>query len=208
MTGFSKFTTLFVATALVLVSACDGGEEEGAAQAAQQVQEAAQAAQAQASEAAQAAQAQAAQAAQAAQQATNTAAAAGTSNFGTITLEAGFTPDPHKVQGTSGGATDAATVNPSCNGYIADTPDHLFVAQGAFSGLRIMAKSEGDITLVIQKPDNTYLCNDDSDGTNPLVAGEFPAGTYKVWVGSYEQGTNSAYTLGLSELDEITPSSL
>ncbi|HJK95477.1 MAG TPA: hypothetical protein RMH85_00460 [Polyangiaceae bacterium LLY-WYZ-15_(1-7)] len=148
------------------------------------------------------------QAQQAQQQAQQAAAAAGTSNFGTVTLTPGFTPDPHTATGTSGGATNAATLNPSCAGWVASTPDHLFVASGAFSNLRIMAKSDGDVTLVVQKPDGSYACNDDFEGMNPLVSGSFPAGTYKVWIGSYQQGTNSRYTLGFSELDSVTPSSL
>ncbi len=71
-----------------------------------------------------------------------------------------------------------------------------------------MARSEADTTLVVQKPDGTYLCNDDGEELNPIVSGAFPAGTYKVWIGSYEQGTNSRYTLGLSELDTVMPSAL
>lgn len=133
-------------------------------------------------------------------------AAAGGSNFGTVTLAPGFPDDPHKASGTSGGAINAQTLDATCAGWVSATPDHLLQATGAFSNLRVMAKATNatdDITLVVQRPDGTYLCNDDSDGLNPLVAGPFAAGTYKIWLGSYEEGANAAYTLGFSELESV-----
>ncbi|MEM9192254.1 MAG: hypothetical protein AAGF12_23980 [Myxococcota bacterium] len=168
--------------------------------AAEQAQAAAQQAQA----AAQQAQATAQQAQAATQQ------AAGGSNFGTVTLSGGFMPDPHVVNGTSGGGVNAATMNTACNGWVSGTPDHLFVATGAMSDLRIVAHATADITLVVQKPDGSYACNDDSsEGLNPLVEmPAVPAGTYKVWVGSYEQGTTTSYRLGFSELASTMPSTI
>lgn len=136
------------------------------------------------------------------------AAAAGGSNFGTVSLAPGFMPDPSKATGTSGGSIDASTLDQNCNGWVAGTPDHLFVAQGDFSNLRVMVQSESDTTLVIQRPDGSYVCNDDGENLDPIVASNFAAGTYKVWVGSYMQGENSPYTLGLSELGSVMPSSL
>lgn len=137
------------------------------------------------------------------------AAGGGDSNFGTVAVAAaGFTPDPITAEGSSGGSVDAATLSPDCNGWVSGTPDHIIAVGADIPSLRVMAHGDVDITLVVQKPDGTYLCNDDSEGLNPLVAGAFPAGSYKVWIGSYEQGTNSAYHLGISELESIVPSSL
>jgi hypothetical protein len=131
------------------------------------------------------------------------------SNFGTISLNAGFMPDPHVARGTSGGATDASTVNASCAGWISGTPDHIFQAGTAFPSVRLMAASDQDVTLVIQKPDNTYLCNDDTDGTNPVVDIQAAQpGTYRVWIGSYQQGVNAPYRLGVTELPATLPSTL
>jgi hypothetical protein len=206
-----------VGLALLLGLGCGGGNEQEAQQQAEalgaqlqaQLNMAAEQAgqQAQQEAAAAAAQAAAAQAAAAAAGA-GAAAAAGGSNFGTVQLNAGFVPDPHTASGTSGGSIDAATWQAGCNGFVTTQPDHLFVAATAFANLRVMAHSTGDITLVVQKPDGTYLCNDDTDGTDPLVEGAFPAGTYKVWIGSYQAGTNSPYTLGFSELTSVMPSAL
>ena len=137
------------------------------------------------------------------------AAGAGQSNFGTVALRPGFTPDPHVVRGTSGGAIQASNLNAQCRGWISQTPDHLFNAQGPFNNLRFVVNAGSeDTTLVVQKPDGTYLCNDDTDGFHPVVAGAFPPGMYKVWVGSYQRGTQAAYQLGISELGSVPPSSL
>lgn len=139
------------------------------------------------------------------------AAGDGESNFGTVTVAPGFMPDPMTATGNSGGSIDASTLNPECAGWVSSTPDHLIAAGGDFAALRVMARAdvaEADVTLVVQRPDGTYLCNDDTEGLNPLVTGAFVTGTYKVWIGSYEQGTNAAYHLGISELESIVPSSL
>jgi multidrug efflux pump subunit AcrA (membrane-fusion protein) len=194
---------LGLAAVMTFTIGCGNDEEEAQAAAA--------AAQQQAQEALQQAQAQAAQAQQQAQQAAAQAnPAAGGSNFGTITLATGFTPDPHVASGTSGaGASgrDASTLDANCRGQIDSTPDHLFVATTAMSNLRIMANSQSDTTLVIHKPDGTYACNDDGEGLNPIVVIQgAPAGTYQVFVGSYNEGENAAYKLGVSELDSVTPS--
>ena len=135
-------------------------------------------------------------------------AAALQSNFGTITLATGFTPDPHVAQGTSGGAINASTWNPTCSGWVSQTPDHIFVAPTVFANLRFLINSAQDTTLVIQKPDGTYLCADDTEGLNPIVQGAFPPGTYKLWIGSYEQGASAAYRLGVTELSSTTAASL
>ena len=126
------------------------------------------------------------------------------SNFGTVSLASGFMPDPHVVQGTSGGNRQVE----NCAGWISNTPDHIFEARTAMASLRIAAHSDQDITLVVQQPSGAYLCNDDHEGLNPMVSGSFPAGRYRVWVGSYEQGVMAPYRLGFSELSTVTPSSL
>ncbi|MFT5356474.1 MAG: hypothetical protein ACI9KE_003699 [Polyangiales bacterium] len=132
----------------------------------------------------------------------------GESNFGTISIAPGFTPDPHVVSGTSGGSASAADLSADCAGQISATPDHLLVAGGVFTNLRVMAHSDTDVTLVVERPDGTYLCNDDAEGDDPIVESTFAAGTYKIWVGSYNADTNGRYTLGISEMPEPMPSTL
>ena len=130
------------------------------------------------------------------------------SNFGTVALEAGFVPDPHVVNGTSGGGVDAATLSPGCSGWVSSTPDHVLDARSAFAPLRILAHSTGDVTLVVQKPDGSYVCNDDAEGTDPVIEAQLSAGAHRIWVGSYEQGASAQYRLGFSELGSTRAASL
>jgi hypothetical protein len=132
-------------------------------------------------------------------------ASAQRSNFGTITLTPGFTPDPHVAAGTSGGEANASTVNSQCRGWISSTPDHILVLRSDFNFLRIFAEAEGDTTLVIQTPNGQVRCNDDTYGRNPSVEGTFTAGTYRVWLGSYAEGENLRYQLKLTELRGVVP---
>jgi len=131
------------------------------------------------------------------------------SNFGQLTLAPGFLPDPQVVSGTSGGSESATTLGVGCIGFVARTPDHFLQVGGAgFPSLRVMVSSDTDTTLVVRRPDGTFLCNDDSDGTNPMVEGNFPPGQYRVWIGSYAQGQNGSYRLGVSAQAGMTPSRL
>ena len=126
-----------------------------------------------------------------------------------IALAPGFSPDPQVLDGVSAGTRDASQLSADCIGNISDNPNFHFEATGSFPRLRIMVASNSDLTLVVERPDGTFLCNDDSEGLNPMVEGAFPPGRYKVWVGGYgasESGTR--FRLGLSELPDTVPSSL
>lgn len=130
------------------------------------------------------------------------------SNFGVVALSPGFTPDPHVVTGTSGGSIDATTVASGCNGWIARVPDHILNAAGSFPNLRILVHSTQDTTLVVRTPTGSFLCNDDAEGLNPEISGPVPAGQYRIWVGSYEQGQNAPYRIGFTELTSVTTANL
>jgi hypothetical protein len=122
------------------------------------------------------------------------------SNFGTVSLRAGFLPDPHSVNGTSGGDIQASTfAGGSCQGWVTRRPDHILQMQSASPGLRVTATSSSDTTLVIQTPGGQFLCNDDANGRNPAIVQGFPAGTYRIWIGSYARGENAQYTLAFTE---------
>ena len=127
------------------------------------------------------------------------------SNFGTITLATGFNPDPHVANGTSGGQRAASTMMGGCQGWISQTPDHILNLTTPFRFLRIFTESTSDTTLVVQTPTGQVLCNDDTFDRNPAVQQAFTPGTYKVWVGSYQQGENSSYQLKLTELQNVVP---
>ena len=102
-----------------------------------------------------------------------------------ITLSPGFTPDPHVVRGSSGGAVQASNLSPGCMGWIAQNPNHLLNATAPFANLRIIVGAGShDTTLVVQKPDGTYVCDDDTEGMNPIVQGPITTpGVHRIWVG-------------------------
>jgi len=130
--------------------------------------------------------------------------------YAAVSLSPGFLPDPQVVSGTSGGQTNATTMIPGCQGWIAGSePDHEFTALGDFAHLRIFVASEGDTTLVIQRPDGSYACNDDYEGSNPLVElTSAEAGLYRIWVGSFHEGEYNSYKLGFSEYMSSVPSTI
>ncbi|MFK7999365.1 MAG: hypothetical protein AB8H86_07195 [Polyangiales bacterium] len=133
----------------------------------------------------------------------------GATAYGTVTLAPGFSPDPHTTQGVAGGARNASILNtPGCRGYIATQPNHLFVATANFANMRIMVRAVEDTTLVVQRPDGSYICDDDTEGRNPVVQAIMTPGTYKIFVGAYRANERPNYTLGFSELGGVVPSSL
>ncbi len=126
--------------------------------------------------------------------------------FQDLTLTSAFTPDPQYLRGIAGGTETAATLaginrTPTgrCIGMINTLPNHRIYLQDFFESLRLRVLSEGDTTIVIRGPGGTW-CNDDYDGRNAGIAGQWLAGTYEIWVGSYDQATFSPYELEFSEV--------
>lgn len=126
--------------------------------------------------------------------------------FQDLILSAAFTPDPQYLRGIAGGMEAAATQagidrTPTgpCVGQINTLPNHRIYLQDFFESLRLRVISEGDTTIVIRGPGGTW-CNDDYDGRNAGIAGQWLAGTYEIWVGSYDSGTFSPYELEFSEV--------
>lgn len=123
-------------------------------------------------------------------------------NFGTVGLVAGFTPDPYTVQIVSGGTIDAGSqIGGECRGMITDAPDFRLEYQPGGFELFLSAVSSGDTTLVVNAPDGSWHCDDDSGGNlNPaLVFADPMAGQYDIWIGSFGGGNHDA-TLRISEL--------
>lgn len=128
---------------------------------------------------------------------------------GTVTIGPGFMPDPQTQTGTAGGPVAASAMSPDCRGYIAAQPNVVLNATGQFMNLRIIVSSSADTTLVVQRADGSYQCNDDSEGLNPIVQGMFGPGQHRIWVGTYSPtATGAAYTIGFTELPTVTAASL
>lgn len=121
--------------------------------------------------------------------------------YGSVTLEAGFADDPHALSLTAGGGVDASAVG--CVGMVADAPDYdLYYTPGSLP-LYISADSSSDVSLVVNMPDGTWICDDDSAGNlNPGITLESPqSGLYDIWVGTVGDAAAGAdASLYISEL--------
>jgi hypothetical protein len=123
-------------------------------------------------------------------------------NYGTLTLSAGFQPDPRVVSLTAGGGISASSASSACRGYIANAPDvRLYYTSGSFP-LIISADSAADTTLVVNAPNGNWYCDDDSgDGSNPLLRfGSPQSGRYEIWVGTYSNSGYAGASLYISEV--------
>ncbi len=109
-------------------------------------------------------------------------------------LSPGFMPDPQVGSGYSGGSRQTS----DC-GFVDsfDAPDHVVQLYQPFSFLRASVQSQGDVTLLIEGPDGRY-CSDDANGLMPEISGYWPAGTYSIWIGDWDQ-SGYRYTFHLSE---------
>jgi hypothetical protein len=122
-------------------------------------------------------------------------------NYGTLSLSAGFQPDPRVVSLTAGGGISASSASSGCPGYIANAPDvRLYYTSGAFP-LKILVDSAADTTLVVNAPNGRWYCDDDSgNGSNPLLAFSSPqSGRYEIWVGTYSNSGYASADLYISE---------
>lgn len=124
-------------------------------------------------------------------------------NFGTTTLSAGFTPDPFRLDMTSGGTVNVAYVGAECAGFATNAPDLRLQWSGSAPFLRVHVESAQDTTLVINAPDGNWYCNDDTFELNPSL--DFPnatAGQYDIWVGSYSSASNAPATLFVTQVSQ------
>lgn len=125
--------------------------------------------------------------------------------YETLSLTAGFMPDPVSRTLQAGGADSNPIDGSGCAGYInAERPDYDLNYTAGSSSLYIYARSGSDVTLLVNDPSGAWHCSDDWDGTDPMVQFDSPrSGNYNVWVGTYSSGATQEATLHFSE---ITPS--
>ncbi|EKQ70642.1 hypothetical protein OsccyDRAFT_0943 [Leptolyngbyaceae cyanobacterium JSC-12] len=125
------------------------------------------------------------------------------SNFGKLALN---TSNPSgTVTGSTGGTTSLPAIvsnrdrhNKPCLGFGDPRPDHVLVLQQPFPSLSVRVRSSADTTLVIQGPDGIVRCGDATSSNKKdavITDSNWPAGIYKVWVGTANPGTQRDYTL-------------
>src|SRR5690606_10497183 len=119
-----------------------------------------------------------------------------------VTLEAGFTPDPHTVEVRAGGVDRTPISGNGCAGHIngAQPTVALTYAAGP-SRLVLYVRADEDTTLLVHDASGDWRCSDDFDGSNPAVIFDQPAsGQYTIWVGTYTRGSaGHAATVHFSE---------
>lgn len=126
--------------------------------------------------------------------------------FGSITIRSGFRPDPQELRGISGGEVAAMdkvgvreTPTGACLGFVDEHPDHRLKLNSFFNYLKLAVESKGDTVLVVRGPGGVW-CNDDSQNQNPVIAGEWKAGDYEVWVGSRNRDSFYNYVLEITQV--------
>lgn len=119
--------------------------------------------------------------------------------YGRITLDGSFTPDPHTLTLSAGGSVDV-DVSGCGYGFVASAPDYNLTYAGG-SDLSFYVRSDEDTTLLINRPDASWICDDDSLGdSNPVVTiPNAPSGLYNIWVGTYSDGDLVSATLYISK---------
>lgn len=119
-------------------------------------------------------------------------------NFGTMMLAPGFSESAATVAGSTGGIFSLSSIanrdrdNNLCLGFGSDrdVPDYIMVLQQDFAQLNIRVRSrQNQTTLLIQGPGGVR-CGDDS-----ISGANWPAGSYRIWIGAKESGGQSDYTL-------------
>lgn len=140
--------------------------------------------------------------------------------FGATEVTSGFLPDPVVHELTAGGGSnpqdvselgysDTTTESP-CVGFVTRSPDYRIQFEaGTMDLLRIYVETDNgaDAMLLINAPDASWHCNDDSFETlMPTVDFQQPvSGQYDVWVGTYDGTSSNPARLMITELDSNHP---
>ena len=120
-----------------------------------------------------------------------------------ISLTSGF--GQTSISGTAGGGTslrDVAgkgeTATGSCLGFGKGEADQILRLNSRFRDLTVVVKSSMDTTIVVKGPGGTW-CNDDFQGKNPGLDGQWQAGEYKIWIGTQGRNQSVNYVLKVSQ---------
>jgi hypothetical protein len=133
--------------------------------------------------------------------------------YGSTALRGGFTPDPYVVELAIGGSVDVSAAlsgesignagDGRCRGHAASAPDYRLNFTPGSLPLIIRAISDADNTLVVNAPDGSWYCDDDSgSGVNAEIRFDSPrSGQYDIWVGAYS--SSRSYEDGRLEISEL-----
>jgi hypothetical protein len=132
-----------------------------------------------------------------------------TANFGTITLASNTAKESVSASGYTGGSYSLSAIknrdrnNNSCIGFADPNPDYILVLQKDIPKLKMQVNSGGsDTTILIQGPDDSMIrCGDDTGRSKDASIDDknWKAGTYKLWIGTFNANIKSNYTLSLEQ---------
>lgn len=126
----------------------------------------------------------------------------------TVEIQSGFEPDPFMMRGAAAGRISSRQLGlpQGCSGFWTSQPQHVVSLPRGMRYFRIDTISRQDTTLAIVTPDGQVWCDDDSAGNrNARLEGQFPAGTYAVYVGTYQRGARARYRIALTEIPVQAP---
>ena len=108
-----------------------------------------------------------------------------------------------RLSGSAGGAVRAVrhgnTPDGFCTGWIDATPNHTLTLERDFASLTLAVTAPSDTTLIVLGPTGTRCSDDFGSDPNPRLSGRFPAGEYRIFVGSYDEAQRVRYTLEVRE---------
>ena len=122
--------------------------------------------------------------------------------YGSRSFRPGFTPSPFSIELFSGGSNKVGDLDlgDNCLGYVATDPDFVVELVEEFEQITLLVDSKLDTTVIVNTPNGSWACNDDTNGLNPaVVLREAEAGRYLIWIGSYAQDASGISTLWITE---------
>lgn len=107
---------------------------------------------------------------------------------GHVRLTPGFAPDPMRLEGAAGGPRTWEADHPGCVGHTPQEPNHTLQVEGEIEFVRFLVHTTVDVdtTMVIERPDGTVSCMDDTFDLNPAIDMAVGPGTYRIWVGVFD----------------------
>ena len=122
-------------------------------------------------------------------------------SYGSITLNAGFLPDPRTRTVRAGGDHHFGGGG-GCpgGGWFANAPDWRLHYRAGGYPLTIYVSAPGDTMLLVNDPSGQWYCNDDFNGLDPLIRFSNPrSGQYDIWAGTYNRSRVHNTTILISE---------